>query len=278
MNVAPSVLLVLASTLLGLTAAQAAVPVYRNSVLADGAIAYYEFDEISGTTAADTAVSLGGVNNGTLVGGVSLNQATGLPGLNTSYGFDGTGRVRIPDNVAFDLGSGAFSVELWFRTATEARGDLFTYKGSGGDFGIHSNSQADPAGFNAGVSVYFNNFAPFSPVGANLSLWHHVALTRASNGLMSIYIDGDLRGATTNSGTWNIANDILIGANHDGNPSNILLSYIGQIDEVAIYGSALTEAQLDNHIALASVPEPASASMLLLGAAGLAARRRPVRR
>jgi hypothetical protein len=95
---------------------------------------------------------------------------------------------------------------------------------------------------------------------------------------MLIYIDGDLRGASTDSDSMNIANDLLIGTNHNGDPGSPTLNYTGLIDEVAIYGTVLSEAQIDNHILLASVPEPATASMLLLGVAGLAARRRSVRR
>ena len=40
----------------------------------------------------------------------------------------------------------------------------------------------------------------------------------------------------------NIASDLLIGTNHTGDPGNPTLNFAGWIDEVAIYGSALTEA------------------------------------
>ena len=94
--------------------ASAALAPYRSAVLADGAVAYYEFDETSGTTATDSA---GGDNNGTYLGGYLLGESAGGVGLGSAVNFNGSdARVRIPDSATFDFGTGAFS-----RTCTSRR-------------------------------------------------------------------------------------------------------------------------------------------------------------
>ena len=87
-------------------------------------------------------------------------------------------------------------------------------------------------------------------------------------------MDGTVRASGTNGGTLNIANDVLIGSNHDGNPSNRLIPFTGTIDEVAWYPITLSQAQINNHIALASVPEPSGAVLALLAGSLLSVCRR----
>ena len=249
---------------------------YRNAVLADGATAYYQFDETPsppGNTVNDAA---GGDNNGTVVGGVTVGAPSAFPNLNTAFGFNGTdARVRVPDAATFDAGTGPVTVEMWFRANVVARGDLFTYKGTGGDFGIHSNSQnPPPAGSTGSVSPYLNNFSGGTAgAGANINEWHHLAFTRDAAGAVTTYIDGVQRLTGTDTDTLTIASDLLIGSNHTGNPDTPGIPFNGSIDEVAWYPVALSQAQVQNHINLA-VPEPASAGVFAVGGLLLLARRR----
>jgi hypothetical protein len=251
------------------TRATAATTPYRTAVLADGATAYYEFDT---ATPADSA---GGDNNGTTVGTVTTGVAGANANLGSAYSFAGNGAVRITDAATFDLGTGPVTVELWFSTAAAARGDLLTYKGAGGDFGIHHNSQAVPAGFTGGVSTYNSGFVTAGPAGGDLSAWHHYVITRDGGGNWSAYTDGVLRSNGTNANSLTIASDLLIGANHAGDPGTLAIPFNGQIDEVAWYPLSLSPAQVQNHytLATAAVPEPASAAAVVVGGMLLAARR-----
>ena len=247
--------------------AEAAVTAYRNAVLGDGAVAYYEFEEASGGVANDSA---GADNNGAFVGGTVLNQTGGPVGLGRSVSFNGTdARVRVPDSAIFDLGTGAFSIEVWYRASVTTRGDLITYKGTGGDFGIHSGSQTVNT-----TSLYHNLYriqnAAVNPAGG---AWNHLVAVRSGT-TISMYVNGVLSQSATDAEGMNITNDLLIGSNHDGNPSNPLLLFNGNIDEVAIYPSALTAGQIANHFALSSVPEPGAVTMLGTVAGALALRRR----
>lgn len=260
-----AVLGLIALGLWSLPASSASASPYSDAVLANNPLAYYRFNETSGGTATNLG-SLGASANGSYLGGISLNQSsynTANPtNLGPSAGFDGSsGRVQIPDVAGFNLGTGPFSVEFWFNTTVTAtgRGDLFTYKGGGGDFGIHSNSQA-PTG---SVSTYFNAFngpaGNTNGVPAAMGTWHHYAVTRDAANIFNIYMDGALAFSGSDGDSWNIANDLLIGANHGGSPGSPGTFFNGRIDEVAIYGSALSLANIQAHIAAANVvPEPTS--------------------
>ena len=227
---------------------QAFATSYGSAVLADNPLVYLPMNETSGTTAVNLG-SLGAAGNGTY-NNVTLNQASANLNLGTAGGFAGNGAVRITDNAAFDVGTGAFTVEMWYRTTVDGRGDLFTYKGGGGDYGIHSNSQADPAGFNSSASTFFNGFN--GQVGANSNQFHHLVATRAAaGGAYKMYVDGQLAFSGTDNDTWNIANDILIGANHTGSPATLAIPFTGQIDEAAIYNTELSAARVADHFAAA---------------------------
>src|SRR5689334_12045038 len=92
---------------------------YRNAVLADNPVAYWELDEVSGTTAADSA---GTPQNGTYQN-CTLGQPSAFPNLGTSVQFNGsTSRVQAAANSVFELGTGDFTVETWAKTPVSSRG------------------------------------------------------------------------------------------------------------------------------------------------------------
>ena len=87
--------------------ASAATLAYRNAVLADDPLVYYEFDEIVGTTAVNSATS-GAVFDGTFTGSITVGQGSFAEG-GTAYDFGG-GRITF----AATLGAlTEWSVEAW---------------------------------------------------------------------------------------------------------------------------------------------------------------------
>jgi len=225
---------------LGLFAAgvQTHAATYEDIVLSDAPIGYYQFEEATGaSTAIDASASANdaGYNNG-----VTLEQLSADPRLGNAAGFSGGANVRIPDIAAYNMGTSPASFSFWYNTNSDSRGDLLTYKG-GGDFGIHSNSQSDPAGFDGSASVYHNSFR--NQGGANNNQWHQLVYVRegTGSGQSKLYIDGQLASTGSNNASFDIANDLLVGSNHDGDPSNPNIGFSGRIDEFAAYDSALTE-------------------------------------
>lgn len=216
----------------------------------DNPIGYWRFEETDNTQpAADTATGNDGANDGTYrthnSNEVTLGQSSAVPRLGSAALFGGGSNVRIPHSAAFDLGTGDFAVELWFKTNDNGRGDLFTYKGTGGDLGIHSNSQSDPPGYDGSVSIYNSSFV--GQVGAPLGQWHHYVTTREGSTQYS-YLDGKLLDSVAAASSLDIGNDLIIGANH---LSDALLSpsipFDGLIDEVAFYGHSLSAERVRSH-------------------------------
>src|SRR5262249_16168689 len=81
-----------------------------NSPLATGAVAVFDFDEISGSIAHDTA----GNHDGTIVGTVS--HVAGVSG--NALQFDGGSYVSIPNSPDWNFGSGDFTITLWANFAS----------------------------------------------------------------------------------------------------------------------------------------------------------------
>ena len=103
--------------------------------------------------------------------------------------------------------------------------------------------------------------------------WYHVAISREGD-QVSLYVNGvlDSQGLMTlrsgtdwDDGTWTFGNR----SDDFGNGQR----FNGNIDEIAIYGRVLSEAEIMAHFQ-AAVPEPAAALLMMLGGLGLVAGRR----
>ena len=215
-------------------------------ILGSAPIAYWRFEEPSGVTAANLG-TLGSVANGTNLGGIALGQAgpqppayPGFPADNRAPAFDGvSGRVQVPDNAAFNFGTGPFSLMIWFSPSNAAvRSDLFTYKGPEGDFGVHLASQTPNT-----ISVYHNGFIG---TGGNVQdgQWHCFVLTRAGDGTATGYLNGAVIFTGSDAQTMTIAQDLLIGCNHAGSPEFPTYFYSGRLDEVALWNRSLSATEV----------------------------------
>ncbi|HUD49423.1 MAG TPA: LamG-like jellyroll fold domain-containing protein [Candidatus Baltobacteraceae bacterium] len=86
--------------------------------------------------------------------------------------------------------------------------------------------------------------------------WHHVAITynQASNGLVSLYVDGalDKFQANTNAWSWPAAQEIELGRSHDP----YWFVYDGQMDDFRMYNTVLTASEI------AAIGTPETSDML----------------
>jgi hypothetical protein len=238
---------------------------YQDEVLADNPVAYYRFEETSGTTANDSTANS---NDGTYQNGVLLNQP-GASQLGRAAGFDGASQyVATPRTVAGD-----FTLEAWINTSASGLTGSNAYEGNGilwSDVGGPANDFA-MAMLNNGLSFFTGN--PDATVtGAtaiNDGAWHHLVATRTQNGTVEIFVDGVSQGTTTTNNNLLDSNpEIMIGANVlDGR------YFEGLIDEVAYYPTVLSVARIKAHylaattITLNAVPVPASSNWALTGLA-----------
>lgn len=198
----------------------------------------------------------------------SFEKSAGSP-LSVSNGFSISVRVR-------DIGTSGISICT-----------SFTGKGiNDASFQISNNTLTTPGfggwtmaeGRNSITAHTEANYGDSSSI-ANAP-WQSVVISVGSSGIMSIYVDGALF-ATSNS-AWNrmtSGNNLatLEGVRLGGNGNNVSAATDGQYSEFAVWNKALNPEEAEwlsgNGIGQL-VPEPATASLGLLGLAALMLRRR----
>jgi hypothetical protein len=204
-------------------------------------VGYWRFDENSGSQATDSS-GFGRV--GTLTGGVSWTNSTApiSAGFGTALDFNGTNQlVSIPHQNS--LNAYPITVMTWFKAPTNSFNNALVNKYVSSSFNGYQiflnggNLQAwymrDP-----GNNIYNNGVMDAGPV--NDGLWHHTAMVVDATG-GRLYLDGVLK----SSATWSGA------AGPTTTPFAVNLGYYqgsgawkGQLDEVSIWNTALTSAQI----------------------------------
>jgi PKD repeat protein len=220
---------------------------YSKDVVADGATAYWRLGEASGTTVYDHA----GFNDATASSGVTRGAPGAIQGDQdgaSTFSGNSTGFVASPAMTA----TPSFSIETWIKTDTTQGGKIVGYGAANtGDSGSYDRHlYMDNAGHLV-FGVYPGGVRTVSTAGTyNDNNWHHVVATLDSGKGMVLYVDGKKVAAdagTTSAqvyqGYWRIGGDNL-----NGWPSQPASNYIrGQIDDVAIYPSALTLSRVQQH-------------------------------
>lgn len=215
-----------------------AAATYSSSVLADSPLAYWRLGETSGTTAVDSS----GHVNGTYSGGVTLGQSGALPSdgdLSTLFN-GSSGMVSVPDSAALRL-NGAFTVEFW----AKEKSFVNSWPGL-----VVKGASATASGYliwygsNGAVHFKRNNVDLATPAGAlTTTAWHYFAVTYDGSTLRW-YVDGRSVASSavalpTNTGTAALQ---LGRGDQYGNQ---------YIDEVALYGTALSAARVTAHFSAA---------------------------
>lgn len=207
-------------------------------MLAGGPQLAWRLDDPSATVADSSGT--GGYH-----GGVSLGQAgvlTGSPAITLTDGFASSAApVAAPSS---------FSVELWFRTTTRTGGRLVGY----GTSQTGTSSSYDRQVYmNDGGQLMFGVYAGGTHVAwskntYNDGTWHHAVATQGGGGMV-LYVDG-VKAATdpattaqAYTGYWRVGNDNLTSWPRQPTSS----AFEGSVDEAAVYGRALTAAEVLAH-------------------------------
>ncbi len=201
-------------------------------------VGYWNFDEATGTTAADAS---GNANHGTLTGS-GATHSTVLPPtscfVNThSVQFDGSGdHVEIADNATMDPTS-AISISFWMNPDTVTNG----YQ--------HVVFKQGPLVTSYGVwlandHIYLeDNDNSIRSLTSNATVtagaWHYITVTYDGT-TQKLYIDGVLDNSQSLPGiTLAYTNSpVQIGAGTYNNP------FAGYIDDLRIYSRALTDPEI----------------------------------
>jgi len=194
-------------------------------------LAWWTFDEGSGSIAFDYS---GNDNTGTVVIGEG-QWTNGV--INGALAFDGDStRVTVSNSASLNPING-ITVAAWVNnTNTEwIAGWRIVEKGaSDNQYGLLFDGSSNLEFLVAGATN-----GTVSTVPPGVSAWHHVAGTYDGT-LISLYIDGQLATQQVASGSMPIATDQLAIGSQPG--TNSATVFDGLIDDVRIYGSALTPA------------------------------------
>jgi 1,4-alpha-glucan branching enzyme len=192
-------------------------------------LAYWTFDEGTGSTAYDSS---GNTNTGAVVLGGG-NWTSGM--INGALNFDGESTQVTVSNAASLNPVQTITIAAWVNASYWFNTPRILEKGiTDNQYGLFVNGSGQLEFLLAGIT----NLVTTPP---SAGVWHHVAGTYDGS-LISLYIDGQLAAQQSASGPLAITTDqIAIGDKPSG---GVLTSFAGIIDDVRIYGSALSAHQV----------------------------------
>lgn len=212
--------------------------------LLDGLVAYYKFDETSGTALTD---EIGG-NTATLDGDISqtgiINQAVGLTANNDD--------IVIPYSEGVTLGeSEQFSVSMWFYAE-----DLPSTVGRSLVLFQQNNSISPNAPHRASIGSSTNKifFGVYTDAPSDIGVhsadaitadaWHHVVFVcPGAGGALQMWLDGvdvSTSAETVNGNLRDGDQYLCVGNSYNAATT----AFYGKIDEFAIYNKVLTESEI----------------------------------
>lgn len=220
---------------------------YSVGITDDSPVAYWRLGELSGTTAADEI----GSNDGTYVGTYTLSQ-TGLltNDSNTCVDFDTGAEVDLGSTVSYCPTNSAWSIELWYHTD----GNLSTSPiivslrtGSGRPFAIGLSDNVSYEDLFFGANSGFGQFRIENADFVNTETTNHLIITYGgvsptSASSFNVYLNGALQSGIVSGGSFGAVSDESNIGSYAGTQG-----FDGRIDEVAVYDTVLTVAQVQNH-------------------------------
>ncbi|WP_327267943.1 DNRLRE domain-containing protein [Streptomyces sp. NBC_01218] len=240
------------------TAAPSASP-YQERVLADGAQLYWRYDEAGGAFAADASDRL----DGGVYANAPTYRAAGAVAGSAALGLNGTDEYVYSDRRHHYASPSPYSVETWFRTTSTTGGRIIGYGNNIGTAQGHTSGISDKIVYLTddgrlafGVQSGASRPTITTTGSYDDGVWHHVVATQGSGGMV-LYVDGEAAGADPATGSrsydgyWRVGGDAMNNA-WPNRPTSTYLA--GQVDETAVYPTALTASQVAGHYDLADAP------------------------
>jgi len=253
---------VVTSSVVSLTVVPAPSYPYAQQVLADQPLGYWRLDESNGTVTHDYV----GNDNGVYTPKVLLGQAgDGLVDTHKAATF---GTLLSSNSCATNLsvdfattGNATFSVEAWVKAGTQTTdaGIITKGYGSGGEQ-FNLDCGAGNHDFRFFVrDVTGNTYLVNSSVAPG-SVWHHlVGVCDEANGYVYLYIDGTNSGQAAVGpyvGLLSSPMAMSIGSRQASVAPVNNNQLVGTMEEVAVYGYALSATQIEDHFKAATNRAP----------------------
>jgi hypothetical protein len=235
---------------------------YADQVKADGALFLWRYDEPGEVLVSDAV----GNHSGTLNGGGTfrVTPAALANDVSTARTLSGGGGT-IFSEVRYSAPT-AFTAETWFKTTTTTGGKIIGFgdKQRGGSSSNDKHVYMTNAGkLVFGVLAAGKATTVSTPGSYNDGQWHHLAATQGTSG-MALYVDGvkiasnTVKTSQNVSGYWRVGGDTISSAWPD-RPSTS--SWVGSVDETAVYTKALSASVIARHVALARPAAPAPVTL-----------------
>ena len=213
----------------------------ENQQMPSGLVAYWKFDEGSGSTASDSS---GNSNNGTLE---NMNTSTcwvnGKSGKALS--FDGTNDyVAAPSSSNLNV-TGGVTVEAWIKLNAVSKDQKIVGRrdGSAGGYllGVYSNNKVEFEIRNATNTAYLNRNTSGGTVLTAGQWYRVVGVYSDTDNYLATYVNGQLdREMTTTGALASTTGSLTIGKESSVNSCY----WTGVIDEVKIYNRALSASEV----------------------------------
>jgi len=208
-------------------------------------VAHWPFDDGSGTVAKDVT---GNGNDGTLNG--DPQWVSGMYGIGLE--FDGDDFVDCGNNDILNFGTNDWTITAWIQTTQADRGTVYANGGDNGG-GVRFTLATHEANADRMTLTTDDDSTKVQAKGTTVVIdgqWYHVAAMRAGTETR-VYVNGILEGTNTVPAGYDLSGtsqaNSLIGCITDardatGNTREKF--YIGIIDDVRIYNTALTDEEL----------------------------------
>ncbi len=205
-------------------------------------ISYYTFDRLAPKDVFDS-------HDGTLAG--TANWGAGIGGgPGQGLLLDGAGHVQLGSVNDFDFASGAGTVEGWIRADWASRSDypcLIANRDGATRWSLHLSGDKNYLTFWNGIS----SLGYVVPGGDAGTAWHHVAMVFDA-GTATYYWDGALIGTQTQSISDNYVT-VQLGSSAANSTAE---GWVGMLDEVAFYSTALPGTSIQAHYNAYFVGDP----------------------
>ncbi|KQU65500.1 PKD domain-containing protein [Phycicoccus sp. Root101] len=238
---------------------------YAQAVRAAGARLYWPMNETSGLQVSDRAAGT------TASPGVGVTDGRGNTGINWNQpgAIVGDTAAQLTDNdwsrvyaLGTETAPDTFTIQAWVRTTSTRGGRIFGFGDQQFGDSDHRDRQLwmDNAGrVNFGVRAQDNSTRVVTSAAAyNNNQWHMLSATMGAAG-MRLYVDGALVGQRADTtageaylGYWRVGGDWFTMAGATPPWPNVPTSrnFVGNVDEFAVYPTALTQAQVQAQYAL----------------------------
>jgi hypothetical protein len=137
-----------------------------------------------------------GKNNLETVGDAQIDTTTKKYGTG-SMEFDGTGdSLTVPNqNINWEFGSGAFTVEFWTYLSSVSTLQCFMFHGWAGSGALNFGWQCS-VNSSGQLFFYANGSRTFTDLVFTVNTWHHVAICGDGSGVLSAYLNGTKSSST----------------------------------------------------------------------------------